>query len=301
MKKIIFTFILFILLHQLSAQKALSNYQYWFDQNYAAAQYGIQTNDEFIANIPANGLSFGLHSFHYRAKDSTGKWSAVVSQEFYKPCKLTTYEYWFDGNYAIRTAVTASPVNIVNVTTTASATNLNYGLHNISLRSKNEAGKWSSVVTQQFYKAPKMVSYEYWFDTNYAGKISVTSAATDVLDVNTLISASALSFGLHEIHIRSKNQKGIWSSAITHSFRKESKIDKYEYWFDNAYSSKVTQTLSTPLSSLDINDLISTLSLSGTHHTIHIRTHKQDGKWSSTLSQDFTKQNHIQPGNSHEI
>ena len=141
----------------------------------------------------------------------------------------------------------------------------------------------------------KIKQYEYWFDDNFAGKTTVNAVENTEIQINTSISTAALPSGLHSIHFRFKDTKGLWSAPINQFFIKipsytnqHHQISRYEYWFDNNYSQKITQSV-TAQDSIAISTSLLTNTLPAGLHSIHIRFCDNIGLWSSAINQFFIK------------
>jgi gliding motility-associated-like protein len=287
-------------------------YEYWFDDNYGArvhASISPQSLAFLNANFSTPSLTIGSHLLHIRYQDQNGKWSVVQSEDFYKAPivpsgvkKIVTYEYWFDNNYAakVRTSVTPNQASVINNDLNAKA--LTTGTHTYNIRYKDNIGEWSSVETTVFNKSPikplgarQIVAYEYWFDNNYAAKVtaSVTPILSSVIDNE--IDAKSLPAGTHTYNIRYKDDIGQWSSVASTVFNKSPiapsanrQIVAYEYWFDNNYATKVTTSVS-PIQSSIINNEIDAKYLTTGTHTYNIRYKDNIGEWSSIVSSVFYK------------
>ncbi len=82
-----------------------------------------------------------------------------------------------------------------------------------------------------------------------------------------------------------------WTANYTANISPEGvtgSINKYEYWFDEDYSNKVTTSIAA-VNTSEINSLLSTESLNEGMHKIHIRFKDKLGQWSSVSSEFFTK------------
>ena len=66
----------------------------------------------------------------------------------------------------------------------------------------------------------KIKQYEYWFDDNFAGKTTVNAVENTEIQINTSVSTAALPSGLHSIHFRFKDTKGLWSAPLNQFFIK---------------------------------------------------------------------------------
>ncbi|MBO4574989.1 MAG: T9SS type A sorting domain-containing protein [Bacteroidales bacterium] len=191
---------------------AITQQLYWLDGDISSAQAVTSTVD-------ISGLLPGLHSYSIRVKDSNGLWSSIVTKYFVIPYNEPTAtaiaqrEYWIDGNVAARTALGESPAVI-------SIGSLSSGLHSLTVRVKDDAGRWSSAVTKYFIipsatesSSVAIARYMYWIDGNVANCVTgnVTGSAIG-------IDFSALSEGTHTLSWRVSDTKGAWGMVKTETF-----------------------------------------------------------------------------------
>ncbi|MGB4832145.1 MAG: T9SS type A sorting domain-containing protein [Chitinophagales bacterium] len=211
---------------------------------------------------------------------------------------INYYEYWFDSDYDNKTEISISPLPQFTLNENIPTTGLTNGLHTFHIRFKDESAKYSSVLSQFFYKssgggpgAANISEYEYWFDNNYAEKILETIAPTPNFQLIENLE-NDLPIGLHTIHMRFKDSGGLWSSAVSQFFYKSNEsgagtISAYEYWFDENYADKIYEEIP-PQEIFQINDDISADVTNGLH-TLHIRFKDTGGLWSSSISHFFYK------------
>jgi PKD repeat protein len=215
---------------------------------------------------------------------------------------IVLYEYWFDNDFSNVTVVNTTPSAQLQLALTIPTNNLPTGIHTFHIRTKDNVGRYSSVLSQFFYKTPEsfsannnLVEYEYWFDNDYSNAQTIVTTNTSQVNINSLIDAQTLVSGIHTFHIRFKDASGLWSSVLSQFFYKtpesystNNNLVEYEYWFDNDYSN--SQTIVTAnTSQVNINSLIDAQSLNSGIHTFHIRFKDASGLWSSVLSQFFYK------------
>lgn len=72
--------------------------------------------------------------------------------------------------------------------------------------------------------------YEYWFDNNYADKISQAIASVSNYTINTGIPTEGLANGLHSFHIRFKDKSDNWSSVVSQFFKNLHQPMDYPIW-----------------------------------------------------------------------
>jgi PKD repeat protein len=298
---------------QLSSNRLIL-YEYWFDDNYSLKNTGILTNSVFLLKDTLNLESFasGVHSFHFRSKDSLGRWSIVQNQLFYKPPvqasqlssnRLIYYEYWFDNDYSAKDTSTLTN-SIFLLKDTINLESFASGVHSFHFRAKDSVGKWSIVQNQLFYKPPvqasqltsnRLIYYEYWFDNDYSAKDTSTLTNSVFLLKDTL-NLESFTSGVHSFHFRAKDSLGKWSIVQNQLFYKppvqasqltSNPLIMYEYWFDNDYSVKDTSTLTNSVFLL--KDTINLESFASGVHSFHFRAKDSVGKWSIVQNQLFYK------------
>jgi gliding motility-associated-like protein len=286
---------------------SITAYEYWFDDSYNSKVSAV-VNASGLAflntNFPTTGLSTGSHFLHIRYKDQKGQWSSIESENFYKAPlapvgdrKIVTYEYWFDNNYSAKVTTSVIPVKSEIINNNIDVKSLATGTHTYNVKYKDDIGNWSSVVSTVFNKSPiapagdrKIMAYEYWFDNNYAAKVTTAVTPMQTSIVNTNIDVKSLATGTHTYNVRYKDDIGNWSSVISAIFNKlpvapagNSKIVKYEYWFDNNYSAKVSVQV-TPAPTPAINNNINTAFLSAGTHNYNVRFEDNIGQWSTVAT-----------------
>jgi len=215
---------------------------------------------------------------------------------------IRSYEYWFDGSFAVRQQQSVTPIAQYSLNTSISAASLTQGLHSFNLRFKDDSARFSSTITQFFYKVAAGISsttsinaYQYWFDNNFAGSPLQTVTETGILNLELAVSAAALTNGLHLFHLRFRDNSNQWSSTLSQFVYKSTAavtannaMSKMQYWFDDHFDSAASKAIAVqPI--VSVTDLLSTTSLPDGLHTLHLRFADTIGQWSSTLSQFFYK------------
>lgn len=217
-------------------------YEYWFDKNYAGVVH-VPNNFQQVFHLNTNfnttGLSAGLHSFNIRFVDYKGNYSSVVNQFFNKlPVsnnyinKIIAYEYWFDNNYSSKVLQTITPQQTYNMISNIPANSLTNGLHSCHFRYLDNAGQWSSVVSEFFQKNGTSASpynlitaYRYWFDMANNAMVTVNlPTPTNPYQFIKDVCASNLSNNNHTIHFQFKDTLQAWSSVLTDTFYKNATV-----------------------------------------------------------------------------
>lgn len=222
------------------------------------------------------------------------------------PAKSQTidgYEYWFDQDFGNRQTTLVSPVAVLDLNLNVPTATLAAGVHAINFRSFDSNGLFSSIVSKFFYKSPStsavsnsLVTYEYWYDNNYANATTISIANLQSLSVNSLLSTSGLNTGAHIFNIRFKDEVGTWSSTVSQFFYKipeassssPTNLVSCQYWFDGDYAGNQQVSL-TNNQQIDYAALISTDNLVSGIHILNVRFKDSNGLYSSTVSQFFYK------------
>lgn len=170
------------------------------------------------------------------------------------------------------------------------------GWHTIYVRSFADSfgydGRWSTTAAQQFFVPIKIVAAEYFFDTDpgqgMATTISIASPA-DTVSLTQSISTTGLTAGLHTLYTRTKDNRGIWSSAIARSFYVKDVVIAGEYFFDidPGPGNGSSFTFSSPTDTASKSFSITTpANIPDGKHVLYVRT-KTAGKWSLVQARDF--------------
>lgn len=120
---------------------------------------------------------------------------------------------------------------------------------------------FSLLVFFPLLSSAQLVRYEYWFDSDYAGRTPVTLNGSETL-VDASVPTDGLEPGIHSLHFRLKRQDGWYSPVTTSLFFKAatSESGKIEYWFDDDFENRTTASLANAVEndlasmSLDLRD-----------------------------------------------
>jgi PKD repeat protein len=298
-----------------SANKEITAYEYWFDNDFSGAVTVpiISQQQVNVSELLAStGLNNGVHTFNIRFKDNSGMWSSVLSEYFYKvPATITTgikeiieVEYWFDNDFqnAQTIATVAQPQILLN--DLISTANLNTGVHTFNIRFKDNAGMWSSVLSEYFYKVPaslttgnkEIIDVEYWFDNDFQNVQNISVSAQQQIILNDLLPTSAINNGIHTFNIRFKDNSNLWSSVLSHYFYKvpqqqiiDNYIVGYRYWLDEDFQDAIYNTVNPPVQQLELIDALDFTMIPKDEYTIHFQFKDTLGMWSSIISDTIVK------------
>ncbi len=180
---------LFMRAYATDSTRTVTAGEYWIDNGKRTTVSATDGQLAFVAD--ASSFGEGLHTLNYRAKDSHGKYTAMGTHLFMRNAlRDTTFvnavrsvSYWLDGDTTAMTSVAATGDTI---TFTANASTLRDGLHTLSYRATDAAGRHSGIETWAFFKrtermATRIKWYEYWWNnhTDKAVRETVESDSTE--------------------------------------------------------------------------------------------------------------------------
>jgi PKD repeat protein len=221
----------------------------------------------------------------------------------YAQSNIVGYEYWFNNDFANKTITMVTSTQQLLINQTVPTTGLFQGINTINFRSFDDSGKYSSVISHFFYKTsapesnptPEIVAYEYWIDNDYANTVVANIPIQQQLNINELITASALNNGVHTFNIRFKDDAGLWSSVVSHFFYKtpeqivtQNLITEYRYWFDNDFNNAVNLSL-TPDQQINLIDNLDLTQIPKGIYEINFQFKDTLGKWSVVLTDTVEK------------
>lgn len=229
--KNIYTIISALILYQFawSQSNAINAYQYWINSdfgNQTTVSVVPEVNFHLQTDLDISGIEKGFHTFNIRFQDQNLKYSSVLTQLFYAKANannITSYEYWFDTDYANKVNVSVSPQVQLNLISNFDCSALVNGVHRLHIRFLDDGDKWSSVVSQFFQKSAngssalnKVTAYRYWIDSAYA-EIMTVSLATAQNPYHLLqdFDFTNVPKGEHLFNIQFKDTAGYWSSVLT--------------------------------------------------------------------------------------
>jgi hypothetical protein len=224
---------------QSGATTGISEYEYWFDDDYdSAVNTSITLTEQLDLNtlIPTDQISPGIHILNIRFRDSAGQWSSVLSSFFMKQNNqsgsfpvMEEVQYWFDNDFASAVQITLPGDTSVLLDMAIPAASLQNGLHAIHIRLKDSSGQWSSILSKFFHKngsqlnnIPNLVAeYRYWFDQDPSTMQNVSlSSPVNPLDLTTNIDMTRIWKGIHQFHIQFRDTIGQWSSVLCQTVEK---------------------------------------------------------------------------------
>ncbi|MFV0265854.1 MAG: LamG-like jellyroll fold domain-containing protein, partial [Draconibacterium sp.] len=290
--------------------------EYWFNNDYSNRKDSAFAATSLLnlhKMLDVSSLNIGFHFVSLRLQDEQGKWGPVASWYFTKENQedlpelhqLTAFEYWFNGDYSTVQADLVTTSSQINLNTLLDVSTLNDGLHIISTRFRDEAGKWSPAFSQLFAKFPvqptpnmrELTALEYWFNGDISSSVRSAIPTGSEYLLDTQLDISALSDGLHSITYRFQDETGVWGPAYSELLSKYedevvttgNKITGYRYWADDQIAFAIEVDLATPLKSLNLDEVVDVSSLPGGTHNISFQFRDSLGMWSSAYTESYSQ------------
>ncbi len=292
-------------------------YEFWFNNNYDEAEYATTESLSVISlnkSIDVDNLSNGLHTFHIRFKDSSGKWSSILSSFFYKTethefieNSIVKYQYWLNNDFDNAVTADANDQQTFTLNQNIDFSDQNYGLHTFHIRFKDSSGKWSSILSSFFYKTEthefienSIVEYQYWLNNDFDNAVTADANDQQTFTLNQNIDFSDQNDGLHTFHIRFKDDMGKWSVIQSSFFYKipvseitENKITSYRYWINDDFDQGTVAELDEPVNPFNLISLLDIINLTAGDHYINLQFRDNKGVWSSVLTEEFSAPNPV--------
>ena len=203
--------------------------EWWLDNNYAERFTDTITPARNIngnISLDITNIPVGEHLISLRFRDSIGQWSPIVSKKFiknslgYSGLFLEQMEYWIDNNIENKTIVRLES-HSANIDENLSLDLSNYsnGSHLLSLRFKDNAGKYSPIIQHIIKKFPSgyitnvITGYRYWFN-NDQGSLQTENFNFPQQSIHNIISIPVGSYqdsAVSIINIQFKDLLGQWS------------------------------------------------------------------------------------------
>ena len=213
----------------LSQAQMLTQYEYWFDDDFSTRKtVGLSGYEADIdVGIDARSLGNGLHKFCLRVKQSDGMYSPVTTGYFFtaQVSDGGKLEYWFDGNQSGSKTVdghVSSDGEAFIFNTGLDLNAVSPGYHSMFYRFVNDNGTTTSAVSKiSIFVKPNLSDggkLEYWFDddrenvSTVAGKVSSDGEA---LIFKSDLDLKDVPEGNHRMYYRLVDAKGKPSSAVS--------------------------------------------------------------------------------------
>jgi hypothetical protein len=169
----------------------------------------------------------------------------------------------------------------------------------LHLRFGDDSGRYSNTLSQFFIRRTPATSasgqinaYQYWIDNQFGTNVLKAVTPVSTFNLNAAFNVNALSNGLHLLHLRFRDNTGLWTHPISQFFYKSAsvpgaatnEITHFQYWFDSDVALAVTEQVDAA-SVVTFTAAISTASLDPGIHILYIRFKDTKGQWSNTSNQ----------------
>ncbi len=299
------------------AQSNISRAEYFYDTDpgFGNGTAISITPSATISNLTFStsvaGLTSGVHQLFMRVQTTDGLWSVTNRCMLYKPGASTYFlpkiiraEYFFDTDpgYGSAYPITITPAtSLNNISFSASVDQLPVGIHQLFIRVQDASGKWSITSRNLLYKPTQqsvnnntqITKAEYFFD-NEPGfgngtNIPITPGFT-IIDKLFNADVSALSTGIHQMYIRVRDSRGIWSicnrtilykpnSSVSNAI---SELIEAEYFFDNdpGFGNGFAIPITPGVQLMNVGFQSDVSSLQTGMHQLYIRVKDASNSWS---------------------
>ena len=166
--------------------QTLTQYEYWFDDNFGDRTSGSLSGYTalFDQEVDASSLSNGIHKFSFRVKQSDGHYSAVTSSLFLKVITGggTTMEYWFDDKIDQRVSQDIASDDAIQEFDLDLHDDKIFptGFHKLNIR-VNIDNQASAIYSTGVYKFPvgNDTRLDYWLDSDTTDIKTLTAKAAN--------------------------------------------------------------------------------------------------------------------------
>ena len=294
--------LLLMLLPLCGFTQTLTQYEYWFDDDFAGRRIAGLSGKEkdLTVTIDTYFLETGLHRLNLRVKQSDGKYSAITTSSFLKVVmgEAKWLEYWFDGDETNKRRIegtAASDGNGYVFNSEVDISELSVGNHQLFYRAVSDDGLVGTAVSVSPFL--KLVTgeakwLEYWFDGNQENskRIAGTKASDGNGYVfNSEVDLSGLPVGIHQLYYRAVSDDGLVGTAVSVSpFLKlvTGEAKWLEYWFDGdrANKKRIAGTKASDGNGYVFNNELDVSGLDPGHHRLYYRAVSDNGLVSTSVS-----------------
>jgi len=217
-------------------------------------------------------------------------------------------EYFFDADPGAGNgnSISITPAATIDVNYNADISALDNGFHTLFIRAQDEFGSWTFVHQNHFFKDRipvdpllNIVRLEYFIDVDpgagNAMNVPITQGST--IEKDFTVDLASLSFGMHVLYVRVKDEIGNWSIIHQKPFTKESiltdlpDITGIAYFFtkDEFISDTTFITNFTPNDSVDVIFIadLSALSIDSAYN-MHVYVLDENGLKSLSYTHEVT-------------
>jgi hypothetical protein len=116
----------------------------------------------------------------------------------------------------------------------------------------------------------------------------MTTAESNLQEINTALDVSSLSPGIHKLSIRTLTNNGVSSVPFTQFFKiSGGELVNWEYWFDDDVNTMIQESMSPPQTMLELVDNLDASGLDNGPHTVTWRCEDASANWSVPITYSF--------------
>ncbi|NNF74250.1 MAG: T9SS type A sorting domain-containing protein [Flavobacteriaceae bacterium] len=190
---------------------------------------GLDINESFT--VDTGPLSNGIHTLFVRTRDVNGVWSLYYKHTFLvhdfvdttPATEIVAAEYFVDADPGTDGGTDILPITSgfdVTESLAISTAAISDGIHKLHVRVKDSDDRWSLYYEFNFlvhtFTPPVSVQInkaEYFFDTDPGTNLGTPIAITPGFDIDETVQlpTGGLAEGLHYLHLRTRDENGVWS------------------------------------------------------------------------------------------
>lgn len=172
--------------------------------------------------VATSNLSIGLHTLYIRTGERGGAWGTAIALPFYVTSNNLSIEWFYDVDPGVGKGNRAEPdseTNVVFIPTTGLST----GAHLLSIRSVDNAGRWSTTISRpvfltEEYGGGDYVDYECFVDTDPGTGLGKNLSLSADGKAMVVVPTDNLNEGRHTFSIRGKDRGGVWHLMGSYPF-----------------------------------------------------------------------------------
>ncbi len=296
-----------------SETKEIVEISYWYDNEISGMiSESVDPAQELLINadLEVTGLSTGIHSVNVRFKDNAGMWSSPASQFFFKAPifesqtnEIVEISYWFDNDISEMITEPIGPAQELLLNADLEVTDLSTGIHSVNVRFKDNAGMWSSPLSQYFFKAPvttaedrEIIAFQYWVDDASYNANYQTVGPGQIFFLSDIVDLDTLTSGFHMIHAQFLDNSKLWSSIVSSSFYKpvvnsieENFVTACKYWFDEDASTVEEIVFTDPVNPRTLMMDIDMTNIWKGEHRLHFQFQDSLNLWGAVTTDTVVK------------
>jgi uncharacterized repeat protein (TIGR01451 family) len=241
MRNLIFAFILSLV--QIIYSQNIVQVEYFIDSDPGfgyGTQVSITPGVDLELNFDADlsDLEPGMHRLFVRAKDQNGRWGIPLAKRFEiaeippSSPNIGQTEYFIDNDpgFGYGKQVSIFPGVDLDIKFDADLNGLDFGMHRLFVRAKDQNGHWSIPIEKRFEIAeipptpPNITSIEYYLEQSgdtTATKIFTDFTPSDTINVNFVAGLAGLPGGTTNLHLYGIDETNTPGLEYVHEFELE--------------------------------------------------------------------------------